>query len=342
MVLSTPMSNQEQYDKEDKEISLLDLFAVIFKYKKMILITTFCAAVFIVVYSVIAVMMPPEKSFSPNIYTSKALMLIKNPASSSGSLSSRLESDGLSGMASLMGLNGSAGQSYSKLAAFLATTDSLHDAINTEFHIAEKNKITKKPKTAARKIISKSLNAAFDEKTGVFKISYDDIDPEFAKNVVSFCLKYYNDKFMELGLDTDRIEKENLETSISSCLDGMRTIRDKIKQLEEGAMRGYAGTISEIAMEAEYLKTELDAQKAVYTQLKAKYELVKIKISSENPVLQILEYPEAPEVKSKPRRGLTCIIVTAAAFFLSVFMAFLLNGIKNEPGISEKFKRNGK
>ena len=52
-------------------------------------------------------------------------------------------------------------------------------------------------------------------------------------------------------------------------------------------------------------------------------------MASEQPIFQILEYAEVPDLKSGPSRGMLCIIVTFAAGFFSVFLAFLLNAIKN-------------
>ena len=38
---------------------------------------------------------------------------------------------------------------------------------------------------------------------------------------------------------------------------------------------------------------------------------------------------EVPDQKSGPSRGLLCIIVTFAAGFFSIFLAFVLNAIEN-------------
>jgi capsular polysaccharide biosynthesis protein len=46
-------------------------------------------------------------------------------------------------------------------------------------------------------------------------------------------------------------------------------------------------------------------------------------------MFQVLEYAEVPDQKSKPSRGLICIIVTFAAGFISVFIAFAMNAIDN-------------
>jgi uncharacterized protein involved in exopolysaccharide biosynthesis len=52
-------------------------------------------------------------------------------------------------------------------------------------------------------------------------------------------------------------------------------------------------------------------------------------MASESPVFQILEQAEVPDKKSGPSRGLLCVIVTAAAGFLSVFTAFVMNAVGN-------------
>jgi uncharacterized protein involved in exopolysaccharide biosynthesis len=74
---------------------------------------------------------------------------------------------------------------------------------------------------------------------------------------------------------------------------------------------------------------ELAAQQQVYSQLKVQYELLKINMASEKPVFQVLELAEVPDQKSGPSRGMICIIVTFAAGFISVFLAFVLNAISN-------------
>jgi uncharacterized protein involved in exopolysaccharide biosynthesis len=47
-------------------------------------------------------------------------------------------------------------------------------------------------------------------------------------------------------------------------------------------------------------------------------------------------------MKSGPSRGMLCIIVTFAAFFVSVFLAFLLNALENikkDPEAMAKLKK---
>jgi uncharacterized protein involved in exopolysaccharide biosynthesis len=87
--------------------------------------------------------------------------------------------------------------------------------------------------------------------------------------------------------------------------------------------------IPSISLDMSRIQLELEAQRQVYTQLKVQYELLKVSMASEKPVFQILEMAEAPDQKSGPSRGMICIIVTFAAAFFSVFLAFVLNAVEN-------------
>ncbi|MBR4598422.1 MAG: lipopolysaccharide biosynthesis protein [Treponema sp.] len=332
--------------QQDDEISLIDLFAVLLHYKWMIIVLSVLAMIFSVVFAIISIKMPPEKSPLPNVYTPKAEMLIQE-SSSGGGLSSMLSSSGLGGLASLAGVNvGSGGSSNANLANYLISSNALLDAVTDEFKIIEKYKIQKAVRASSRKLLQKVLKAEVDTETGVFTVSFTDIDPVFAQSVVNFVVDWMSNKFDELGLDNNKIQKENLERNIQSSYNEILKIEREIKKL--GASVGYAGNawdIPSITTGTAKLQLELEAQKQVYTQLKTQYELLKVKMQSETPVFQILARPEVPDLKSGPSRGKLCIIITFAVFFMSVFLAFALNAwknIKNDPEAIEKLQLNRK
>jgi uncharacterized protein involved in exopolysaccharide biosynthesis len=104
--------NEDSQQKEDSEISLIDLFAVLWRRKTMIIVITLIAAIGVVAFAVISLALPPETSPLPNEYTPEAHMLINNASSSGGGLSSMLSSSGLGGLASLAGVNVSGGSTF--------------------------------------------------------------------------------------------------------------------------------------------------------------------------------------------------------------------------------------
>ncbi|MDR2408840.1 MAG: hypothetical protein LBE13_12125, partial [Bacteroidales bacterium] len=179
------MSNREQNSldtvsdkKQDDEISLLDLFAVLWRRKAMIIAITLVAAAGVVAFSVLSLVLPPETSPLPNEYTPKALMLINDSSSQGGGMASMLSASGLGGLAGLAGVSG--GSTFSGLASYLAGANTLLDAVVDEFGLIARYKIAtpkkqaKSPRADSREALKKKLKAEYDEKSGVFSISFAD------------------------------------------------------------------------------------------------------------------------------------------------------------------------
>ena len=328
----------------DDEISLLDLFAVLWHRKVMIIVITLIAMVGVVVYSVVSLMLPPEKSFLPNKYTPEAQMLINDSNSSGNSLSSALSSSGLGSLASLAGVNVQGGSSNSALAGYLVQSNTILDAVVDKFGLIERYKIEKYPRTSSRTALKKILLSSFDDDTGVFSVKFTDTDPEFARDVVNFVVDLLEERFLDMGIDKNRLSKANLEANIKNSYEEILKLQKQITEIERSVSNVYSanGTPS-IVMDASMVKMELEVQEKIYAQLKAQYEMLKVTMASEQPVFQILEYAEIPDQKSGPSRGKLCIIVTFAAGFISVFIAFLMNAlenIKNDPEAMKKLKGN--
>lgn len=317
---------EEQIQNQDEEISLIDLFAVLLRYKWMIIIVTCLSAVLVLTISIISLVQSPEKSILPNEYTPYALMLINDPESSSG-LSSMLSSSGLGSLAGMAGV--STGTSNSGLALYFAGTNTFLDPIIEKFNLVERYKIEKFPKAETRDELKENLVASYDEDSGIFSISFTDKDPVFAADVVNYAVGLMENMFLNLGIDKNVLEKQNLEENIENSYQEMISLQKKIQSLESSVSYGVSSNVPSIILETSILKAELAAQESVYTQLKTQLELLKVSMASEKPVFQVVENAEVPDRKSGPSRGMLCIIVTFAGGFISVFMAFLLNAIKN-------------
>ncbi|GHU72940.1 LPS biosynthesis protein [Spirochaetia bacterium] len=331
-------------DSQDDEISLIDLFAVLWHRKAMIITITIIAAVGVVVFAVLSIVLPPETSPLPNAYTPKALMLINNASSSGGGMASMLSASGLGSLAGLAGV--STGATFSQLAVELVGTNTLLDMVVDEFGLITRYKIdtpkkpAKSPRADSRKALKKKLTAAYDEKSGFFSIEFTDTDPVFAQSVVNFCVTYLEKRFDELGVDKNELEKENLEKNIQNTYEEIMFWEGETRRLEQSIQMG-STSIPSFSLELNRIAMELSARRTIYTQLKVQYELLKVTMSNEKPVFQVLELAEVPDQKSGPSRGMLCIIVTFAAAFFSVFLAFVLNAVENikkDPEAMAKFK----
>jgi len=326
----------EEKKTENDEVSLIDLFAVLWHRKVMIIVITLIVAIGIVIFSIISIVLPAEKSPLPNLYTPSALMLINDESSQGGGLQSLLGGMGgsMGSLASLAGFGGiKTGSTYSELAVFLIETNSLRDSVVDEFNLIERYDIdiNKSPRAKSRDALRKLLTAEFDNKSGVLTISFTDMEPEFAKNVVNFVVGYLEDRFGELGLDKNKIEAENLEINLANTFREILRLEEEARRLEHSVAFATlsGGNIPTIMTDISRITMELEAMKQVYTQLRVQMELLRVTMASETPIFQILELAEAPDRKSGPSRGLISVIVILAAVFLSVFMAFALNAISN-------------
>lgn len=335
--------DEKLIEKQDDEISLIDLFAVLWHRKIMIIAITGIAIVGVLIYSILSLKLPPEKSFLPNEYTPQAQMLINDSSSSAGGLAAALSSSGLSSLASMAGVNVSGGSSYSALASYFVTSNSLLDQVVQKFDLINRYKIEKSPITTSRNTLKEILKANFESSTGVFTISFTDIDPVFARDVVNYVVDLLEQRFLELGIDKNKLTQKNLEENIKTAYDNILSLQTQIHELEMSVANVYnPSSTPSIVMDTSLIKMELKVQEEIYAQLKAQYEMLKVTMASEQPIFQILEYAEVPDMKSGPSRGMLCIIVTFAAFFVSVFLAFLLNALENikkDPEAMAKLKK---
>jgi uncharacterized protein involved in exopolysaccharide biosynthesis len=328
--------DEETKNKED-EINLLDLFAVLWRRKWMIIGVTLAAAIGVVAYSVISLRLPPEESYLPNTYTASAFMLISNNSSSG-------VSSMVGGLASLAGISVPATSSFSGLAIYLIGANPMLDSIVDEFDLITRYNLTESetPRASSRAILKGSLKAAYDATNGVFSISFTSIDPAFARDIANYCTDSLAKRFDELGLDKNKITKENLELNIANIYKEILELEEESRRLERSVALGSSfSAVPAITTEMNRIDLELRARQQVYTQLKVQYEMLKVEMASETPVFQILEMAEIPEMKSGPSRGMTCIIVTLAAGFFAVILAFVMNAvsnIRNDPGSMAKLR----
>lgn len=389
-------STQEQPSNGDDEISLLDLAGTLVKHKKLILVTTALVAVAALLYALGSLVLPSNVSYLPTVYKPQATMLV-NSKDSSG-LSSMLSSSGLSSMAGLAGIS-AGGTNYGTLSVYIAKSNTILDALIDRFALTARYRVKKSPKTETRKALLKKYSAAYDEKTGVLTISFEDRDPQMARDLVNYAVSLVDQRFTVIGGNRNITKKQQLEQKLSDVQAQMTEIEKQIQdfqkkhgvltvesaateqvstmaqvrselimkdmeiktygdmskvqdpalmrlkaerdnlsklldQLEKGSNRNERILPSQrelpaLAIEFSHLKRDLAVQEKVYELLTQQYELTKLSIQGEDPIIQVLEPAEIPDMKSGPSRGMIVIVATFAAFFLSILAAFVIEAVEN-------------
>lgn len=295
--------NQISQNYYDEEISLIDLLAVLFKYRKLIILITGIAFIAAVLFSVISIKLPADISPLPNTYTSTTSAFVNETDTESP-------------------------QKNSALAVYYATQNNVLDLIVQKFDLINKWKIKDKQISTSREMLKKNLKVEYNKDSGVFTISYTSTDPQLAFNIVSFLLK----KVQEMLKDNEQqqLQQQLLQQQLiqNSAKAQINIATEKMQALPEGS-------------DKENAQSELNSAQQIYLQAKADVELTNAKIETQQDILKISNPAEIPEKKVGPSRSKICIIVIFAAFFISVFTAFLLNAIENikkDPEAMEKFK----
>jgi len=381
----------------DDEISLVDLLSTVLRHTKMILIVTFGAALLCLIYVIGSLLLAPEMSYLPNMYKPTATILI-NSQDSGGGLSSMLASSGLSGMAGLAGIS-TGGTNYGLLAASIAKSNTILDALVDKFGLIKRYKIKKSPKASSRKALLKHYTVANGEKTGTMTISFEDRDPELAKDLVNFAVELLDKRFTVIGGNRNGTKKDQLELKLADVQSEMMSLEAEIQafQLKHGIItidsiakeqvatvaqvrsalimkemeiktygdiskvqdpalmrlnaergnlsklldeleKGFATyenvlpsqrELPRLAIDFSHLQRNLMIQQKIFELLTQQYELTKLQIQGADPILQILEAAEAPDMKSSPSRASIVLVAIFAAFFASILGAFIFEGVQN-------------
>lgn len=185
--------------KQKEEIDLLDIVSILIKNIKWIISITIIFTIGIILYSIISIKLPPEKSYLPNEYSPKTIIMINN--SENGGFSSMINNSGLGALAGFAGLqNNSMEISDSALAMRLVTTNSFISKINKEFNLDKIYKTNESdyPRYALKTLINNKLNISKDDMTGLLEISYTDIDKKLATKIVNKVTDLLEEEFYEI------------------------------------------------------------------------------------------------------------------------------------------------
>ncbi len=186
-------------------INIVDVVGLLNRRKWIVLGITFVGCVGVFLFSMISILLPPEKTYLPNYFIPEACVII-NEASGNGT-AEMLKASGLGSLTGLAGLAAS-GPTASGLAIRIATTDYFIDRVADEFDFFTLYNLAKSqfPKTAARRIIRKSLNLNYTLESGMLTIGYKSTDRELATRIVNRVIELLEEEFVRISIDKNRTQ----------------------------------------------------------------------------------------------------------------------------------------
>jgi uncharacterized protein involved in exopolysaccharide biosynthesis len=303
----TKISNRDQGDPleyDDGELNLIDLLLVVLRRKWLIICFVFFAGAGALGITLLMT----------DIYRSDATILPREEEKNASSLlSSALGGLGgtVAGMAGELGLGGSG--SLEKLQVVLQSrylarkVIEKYDLLPILFydHWDPRTKKWKKKQwfglldmeeptlqDGIKKLTEELLSVNSDSKMGTLKISFEDRDPEKAKSVVEYLLTETSETIREVVL---RDAAEN-----------MKFFYDQLEKTTDPLLKAKI-----YEMLANQIENDTFARAQKYYGF------------------YVPDPPFAPDLnkKAKPRRALICVIAVFCAFFIAVFVAFLLESV---------------
>ena len=182
-----------------------------------------------------------------------------------------------------------------------------------------------------------------------FQRRYGVIDPEMqSQQAIDLIAEFRRQKF-ELELEREQI-LQLVQDEEDPQIQRINQEIDQIERLISELQSGYQlyspvsiplDEIGQLAVQYADLQRDLQLKQQVYSTFQL--ELIRARVQTQDTTrrFQVIEPPEVPEVKAGPSRGMISIIVTITAFFLSIFLAFVLeyfSRAKEDPEESRKLQ----
>lgn len=287
--------------------ALLLYLSIMRRYKWFIIFSTLIITAGTAVICVISLKLPPEESFLPNFYTAQANILIQQRAQDD--ISSII-------LANLdIPISTTArGFDYGQQIIALATSRTVVDELISKFELD--TRYEKLDKSELRDFILSQLSFNYSTTTAIMQISYTDIDPEQASNMVNELISLLQDWYNTSSNDFKTNQRQVLEEKLTEVKKDIERLSSLIKR------------IPEIDPAYPQYTAELEIQQRIYNTLFPQYEAARL-VPESQPIFQVFEQADIPDTKSGPSRSRFVMLALLGSFIGSAGLSLGLNALKS-------------
>jgi tyrosine-protein kinase Etk/Wzc len=224
MARTTPTESAEKTGLD----TIISILSILWRYRLVIVIATASVTLVTIAFCLVSVLLPPDKSPLPNVYSASATILVQENAQGdiAGSIVSAMGLGQNNQQPSMVRDNGDLvkGVLYSRI---------LLDALTEEFDLVARYHIKGNEKGTSRKILEKRIQAEYTVTNGALKISYADTDPVLASKIVNKCVSLLESWFSQnRGLAKQKL-RQSLEEKITEVKATIDTLQNRIKALQK-------------------------------------------------------------------------------------------------------------
>lgn len=187
-------------------------------------------------------------------------------------------------------------------------------------------------------VLKEMIEVKKDMKTSVIIINVSASEPQFAADLAMAIIEEL-DRFQQKNKKKGIFEKiKFVQDRIVSVKNDLENAENELKYFRESNRQ--IGGSPALLLVQERMTRGIEVQKNIFIMLKQQFEMIKIEEIGSPSMFQILESPEAPLERSKPKRKLIVLLSGILGLFISLIYAFLKNAINNrDSGSIEKTKQ---
>ena len=207
---------------------LLHYLSIVSKYRWLVIIMTGTAAVGIIAFCVASLLLPPEVSPLPNKYTASATVLVQKGMGDNLS-ASILSALGIESQPT----NTAVGFDTGALVLLVLKSRTFLDKVVEEFGIIHKYHIVDQPKSRSRDLLLAKSNFSYSRTTAAVSISFEDIDPVFARDVANRMVALLNEWFAQNMGSSNIRQKQLLEEKVKEVKGDLDKLEGRLKDLQK-------------------------------------------------------------------------------------------------------------
>ena len=202
----------------------------------------------------------------------------------------------------------------------------------------EKRFFQKELKKAYKKLLEAEKNAeSFQKKTGVIELKPQ---AQASINTIANLKAQIAAQEAKLAAMSTYATPQNPDYKKTEA--SIASLEAELSALESNAKSSALPSIKKVPeVYGKYIniQTELGFRKAVYSMLLKLYQQASIQEAKGAPLIQVIDKATPPHLRISPKRTLIVVVSTLAAFFISIFIAFIKEAIERMSQNEEDRKR---
>ncbi len=268
--------------------------------------------------------------------------LLPDEYTSTASILPTGQSDNLSALKQLAGLtagNIDIGENSSALFPEILSSNQVRDAVaDTEYTFSfdgEQHSFSFKKDydTDNREILRDAVESiteiSSDPQTGIIDISVTTEYPQLSQQILQKTISELERYNSEIRRSQAKESARYLDRELKDRQKELSASEQRLAEFQKANQNWYATTDPDILTDLSRLRRDIEINSQAYLLLREQYELARLNVQKDIPVVSLLDSPTLPSMKSGPRRKLIIFIVGIFAFIMIVAFIIIRDAYHN-------------